>query len=449
MRVSTLFLVLVAMPFLLLPARAAQAEVALPELVEKLGSEDNAPRMAAYNELLRRKDPAAAILLQRAIPTYTGTTSQLYGLYVLQYTPGDETAKALEALSKIDDSYVSLLAAGALCARGNEHGIQLVVELLGQTNLNESHLTTMLYRLTAVKEPRVAAAVAGLLDSDRSVALVGAALYVLQFMAGAEFAPQVNGLLEDEDAGIRAMAAAWLHRFAVAGSGPLLAKALETGTLDSTSLSRITTFLQQTPTVDPAVLDAVVNRLDDGDDDVNTQTQLIRLLGRLGHRPAASVLRRLMTHDNQAVADAAFEALSAMPGALSPDSLTELLKSGSLKQRLKAAIALRKMDDWSGLDVIIEIAQSGEPESWEATRELGAFRTPKVVPILLERMESNASQVRGYALTSLQQVWQTIFPYRRFDFGRTGFSALADDAARAEGLKIIRAWWNENKDAAW
>jgi hypothetical protein len=74
----------------------------------------------------------------------------------------------------------------------------------------------------------------------------------------------------------------------------------------------------------------------------------------------------------------------------------------------------------------------------EAVRVLATYRSRDVIEPLLAALDDGNAQVRQNAWTGVQQVLRDLFPYRRFDFERTGYNAHAGD--RAAAIQMLRAW---------
>ena len=100
------------------------------------------------------------------------------------------------------------------------------------------------------------------------------------------------------------------------------------------------------------------------------------------------------------------------------------------------------MDDHQGLDRVIALAGKAGKDHAEAVRVLGGFRDPKAVPPLIAAFTADEVQVRRNAVTALQQQLPDLFPYRRFDLERAGCRADGTATQRAEGLRLLQAWWD-------
>jgi HEAT repeat protein len=146
-----------------------------------------------------------------------------------------------------------------------------------------------------------------------------------------------------------------------------------------------------------------------------------------------------MEDGDETVARAAFDALTAA-GALEAAGLRRLL-AGRPPLALRAAEALRRLDDASGLPRVLELAQERGTSRAEAVRVLGGFRVKEAVPPLLAALEDSELPVRASALTGLQGVLGSLFPYRRLNLQSTGYGTNAPEAQRREGAAKIAAWW--------
>lgn len=64
----------------------------------------------------------------------------------------------------------------------------------------------------------------------------------------------------------------------------------------------------------------------------------------------------------------------------------------------------------------------------------------EVVDTLLAALDAAELPVRTAAWSGLQQVWRGLFPYRRFEFERSGYQPNGAD--RAAAIAVLRSFWN-------
>jgi HEAT repeat protein len=200
----------------------------------------------------------------------------------------------------------------------------------------------------------------------------------------------------------------------------------------------VRSFLDRATRLDPAVVDAIAAALQAARPfDVGPTATLLQR-----HAPdkAVAALRALLAGNNAELRGPALEALAAIPGALDQKQLKELLDSADVSQQLAAAATLRRMDDPSGLPVVIALLPRARARKAEAARVLGDFRSRQAVPPLLDLLDDQDLAVRQAAWTGLQEIWRALLPYRRFDFTRCGYDPAAP--ARAAGIAALRAWWD-------
>jgi hypothetical protein len=192
-----------------LPARAADADPAA--LVEALANDDAQVRYDAYRDLLASHPPEALPLLAKRVPTLP-LAAQSFGTSIVQGYPADRTKPVYEKWAASDAPYVRIFAGANLARQGDAKGAAAVVSALKAEGTDPAALSMGLSQLTGLRDASVTAAVRGLVRPGTPAAVLGPALYHLQFVDDRE-APRVVGpLLSSADVGTRALAAAFLWR---------------------------------------------------------------------------------------------------------------------------------------------------------------------------------------------------------------------------------------------
>ena len=167
----------------------------------------------------------------------------------------------------------------------------------------------------------------------------------------------------------------------------------------------------------------------------------ISLLARHRYRRSIPTIRKLVTSTNSTVSKAAFSALRDLGGFSNKSSLYQLLDSESPDIVLSAADTLRRLDDPTGMDAVLEVVKKGGRTRAEAVRVLAEFRDPKVVVPLFAALEDKDSAVRSQAYSGLGKVFRCLYPYKRIDLSRSGYSIHAGPTKRAIAVANLRAWW--------
>jgi HEAT repeat protein len=442
-------MVRVAMTLLLLMlARPAAAQDDLRGLVADLGGKDSNRRIAALNELRRRKDPDTIPLVLAALPGFEHT-GRYYGILVLESYPPALANRAFRTLLSDESPFLRLCAGAALFRNGETKAVGVVVKALGE-EVAAPAMVNMLNRVHGVKHPAVRKAVRSLLRPDQDISVISSAVYVLHSQLDRDALAACRELLEkDGRGGVRALAAAYLYRFGEVERAADLAREIRGGKIGSTEYFRIETMLKASSHVAVEILDALADALEE-ETNASVLARVISLLADFRHRKAIPAIRELLTHENRMVAKAAFDALASIPGALDGGALRPLLDSEDADRRLWAADALRRMDDLIGLPKVIEILKTGTyTQRYEAARILGGFRVAAAVGPLIEALSDEHTSVRNYAATGLAALLRSLYPYRRFDLQAAGYDCNAPEATRRAAAKRIRAWWITHRDRDW
>lgn len=442
MRAVALCLVLLLVT---LPA-AAEDRAAL---VAKLTGEDNTARLAAYRALLRDKSPAVVPLLLEALPD-SPDIAQYYGVNILQQQPDKEKRKALKALLRAKSPHLRVLAAAALHRLGERGAALVVVKALKTPGVDDATRAMMLMRIYSLRDPAIQEAVREFLEPDEASAVIEAAVYDVYLVRDKAAQAALVGLCAHEKPDVRVLAAGCLLVLGDAGQVDALVAALEDPELSTSPLYKLKTFLSQARPAPPAVLAALHARMADETNAYALRT-LVEILGEHGYAKAVREIRGFLDHENAQLSKAAFGALARFPGAITTETMRELLEGGSDARRLAAADALRRSDDTSGLPVVIDVLKNAEKDQdrWEAALSLGRYRDPKAVDALLDALLDEHATVRSNAYNSLGGVLRVMFPYRRFDLARTGYVYSASAAARKAATARLRAWWDAHRKADW
>lgn len=425
---------------LVLGSAAAQADVA--GLVERLGSTDARTRSDAYSELQRTRPPDLVPLLHKRLPGFP-VDGQHYGMYLLQMYPIDETRATYRRFLEQGGPFLRAASAAALYRSGDRGAAAALAGAIAAADEREQSL--ILGRLHGIDDPEVLAAVRALVRPGRQDFALENALYHLLTAAGGRDAAAVRAaeqvLATSADDRERAVCAAFLVALGETKHAGILAERIAA---DPGLLHRLQRFLDRAPRLEEAVLDALVGCLERARNQAEVSYPA-RILGRHAEQRAIGPLRKLLASDNEALRKAALEAMGSIPGALEPKQLRELLASPDAAVALVAADTLRRMDDPSGLDRVLELVGQGGRGKAEAVRVLGGFRIRRAVPPLLDALADADLQVRRHAFHGLQMLWPDLFPYRRFDLDTAGYRPDGPDGQRADGLRVLRAWWEAAK----
>ena len=418
-------------------AVAAQKDARSPReaLVEQLGAADPAVRSQAYNTLIRDRDPEVVALVGKRIESMPAEGQQ-FALYVLQQHPLETTRALYTKLLGAERALLCAHAAAALVRAGDRARLPVLVKAVAAAPAKDRQL--VLNTLWAIADPTLAEAVRGYVAADQPAHLVVSALEHLRRLEATPNAATdaaVQRLLGASAADVRAAGLAFLV------GGP-------DGARHAAELAKLLTEprhfwlcerLLPRDRSYPAVLGeafAAALAAPRSQHDVN---QLVPLIKATAPDRLAATLRTLLTHANVDVRSAAISALATVPGGLQQKELLQLLQGGTPEQQLAVATVLRRMDDASGLPTVLALARAAGPLRAKALEALGGFRTREVVPALLDALDAPEPAARQHAWTALQGVLRDLFPYRRFDFARSGYDPNAAD--RSPGLAALRAWW--------
>ena len=444
-RRAALALVVAAALARALPARAADADPAA--LVEALANDDAQARYDAYRALLASHPPEALPLLAKRVPTLS-LAAQSFGTSIVQGYPADRTKPVYEKWAASDAPYLRLFAGAHLARQGDPRGAATIVSVLEAKDADPAALSMGLSQLTGLRDAAVTAAVRALVRPGAPAAVLGPALYHLQFVDDRD-APRVAGpLLSSPDVGTRALAAAFLWRTGDEARSAELAAALASPELTYDVFLRMNPLLSNGPRLPEAVLDALVGIVE-GRREGWYLPIVITHLGTAAHGKAVPVLRALLDDAGPGVAAAAFEALAKLPGGLRPEDVRALLTGADEARRVAAAEVLRREDDPAGLEAVVDVLRTGKTARAEAARVLGTFRRRAAVDPLIDALLDPDASVRAAAQNALAMTFQALFVYRRLDLAATGYRSTATPDANRAAVEKVRAWWRAAKDGDW
>lgn len=417
------------------------------ELVRTLGGEDVTKRYDAYRALLTTHPPEALPLLSKAVPSMPFAAQSL-GFSIVQGYPQADAKPVLERWMASDAPFLQVAAGAALLRQGESKASAVIAKALARPGPEPGTLPTLLAHLYGVRDERVLAAIRALLRPDAPPEVVGAALYQLHGVEDEAARKPVEALLASGSASVRAIAATWLLRMGDEAQADVLAPAIASGELPYADYLRVAALLARAPRCPEKVLDALVTLAEKAPTGYDL-SNVLKLLGEYAHPKAAPVLERLLDHANVAVSKAAFDALSRIPGALTPEVTKSLLQSKDEARRVSAAEALLRRDDLAGLPVVVDVLRKGTTARAEAALALGGFRARAAVEPLIDALLDADLTVRANAYNSLLRVLPALFPYRRFDLASLGYVTTAAADARSAAVDRLRAWWTAHKDGGW
>ena len=416
---------------LLLLAGTTAAESDLEARVARLAGERP---YDAYRDLMARRDERMVPLIGRILPS-CGDQGQYYGVMLMRRFPPKLTRPVLRNLARDKSPYLRVAAGAELVRTGERGAAGAVGRALRTKGLSDPIRVRMISALFNVRAPEIAQALREFLIPGHSPAVVGGVLQHFHQLKDRSVLPACKRLLEETHPGVRAMAAAYLLAYGGPEHAGELAAAIESGSLDSASFSRVRYLLRSVRLPD-RVLEALVKFIA-ARPSAYTLRAAIELLEKHQYEKALPALRELLQDPNSQVAKAAFEALAGWPGALEKQRLQTMLSRANRERRAWAADALRRMDDLSGLPAVLDLLETGTTgQRRDAARMLGGFRVAAAVEPLLATLDSADPTTRAQARTSLGQVLRTLFPYRRLDVTQTTPQAL-------------RRWWTANREQEW
>jgi HEAT repeat protein len=434
-----------ALLLLVLTATASAAEEPLEKLV--LGLSD--PRRAAtcYRELLRRKDPKAIPLLKNALP-FADPNGQHYGVLILGTYRTKAAHDALASLVERKDPYLRVLAGAALYRLGDRSAVPAIAEAILHPGVEPTVRYLMIVRSWRVMEPEIRAAIAELLVPKGNPAVLGGALYAMLLLEARKESVAAARLLADERLAIRAQAAALLFRFGREAHADVVAEGVRMP-FAAGDWARVYGYLATAGRCSPVILGAIADRVR-VEKDPTVAEQLLVLLKRYPHLPAAGAIESRLADKSERIVRAAYGALAATPGALNAKRLAALIRHEKPLVRLLAAETLRQEDDHSGLPAVIALVAKGTPtERLEAARILCGFVESGAVDPLIGALLDADPSVRARALASLTFVLGRLFPYRRFQPARAGYDPAKGPDENRAAVERIGGWGGEHRADDW
>lgn len=444
-----------ALLLLVLAAPSAHAEETLEALVAKLKSKTATDWSPAYMELNRRRDPKVIPLLLEAIPDLA-LSPQGYAVYIIANI--DKPAlvkKTLRKLTTMEQPYVRARALRSLYDKGERGLGGLAKDIVSGVQDDITLGTWVVNAFTYIREDAGVKAV--MLDwlkrgpPDQVYTRLAYWFHLLPDRT--DVIPTMQAALESENAVQRATGAGYLLAYGppgeAAANAKICAEAIATGEVSYACFIYIEYLLSAAPGLDKVLLDALAERIPE--ETGHFVGRLLRLLAKHDYSGVRALAKELLDSDNKDESKAAFEVLSTLSGGFSADTLAQLLASDDLSRRVLAAVTLRRMDDYSGLPVVLDVLKTSQNliERRDAVQALGGFRVAEVVEPLLEALSDTDSIVRSYAFSALTAVWNSLFPYRRLSLTRSNYQYNGPAAQRSRAIETLRGWWNTHKNADW
>jgi HEAT repeat protein len=430
-----------------LPAEARAAATSETEaLLDQVGGADTGRRYDAYRKLLDRRDPAIVAPLLERIGSWD-VSAQSYGTSLLSNLGRDRAAPAWRKLLGAGSPYLRVCAAVELRDEDAERSSRVVVAALGDVAGNPAMAQWTLGRLSNFRDPAAQRIVRGWVRPECDHTTLAASLRYLAYAEDREAVPVVRDVAARGSAGARLLAWAWLVQAGDADAPVRLAELVRAGAISSPSdWYEVRSLIER---IAPATVSEAILERAEVETDVSLLAGYVAFLSKARHAPALPLLRKLTDHASPVVANAAFEALSSMPGGLDGDTLRKQLASADEARALAAADALRRRDDLTGLPRVVEIVSRPGAQRWRAAEALGRFRTDAAVGPLLSAMLADDLSTRNYASNSLRTVLLALFPHRRIDLATVGWSDVADAATREAAVAKLRSWWESARTRAW
>jgi len=241
-----------------------------------------------------------------------------------------------------------------------------------------------------------------------------------------------------------------LHRFGEEQHAAVVAEGIRSGKIHAKIWPRFHLALSRAGRYPEPVREALTERIA-VEPNPTVLAQMVWHLGRARHRPAADPLRKLFEHPDPKVAAAAFAAHLQIPGAATTESLLPLLEAKAPALRLRAAEALRRLDDASGLPAVTGVRETARSalDRLEAVRILSTYRRSAAVAPLVDALLDADARVRARAGQALTNLLATLFPYRSFQLASAGYDPKKPPAANTAAVERIRAWWGKARTRDW
>jgi HEAT repeat protein len=424
-------------------AQAKGADARVSGLVAALGDSSNVQaRNSAYLALLREKPPAALPLLAESLPRFD-LQGQEYALTLLSVYPLEDSRPLLRKLLLERAPLLELGAAAMLWRAGERDGAEHLAKACQRKDTPLEVRRAMLRRLYLVDDARLSAALRAWIAPETDTLLLEDVFYHLLNVKDPELRAKAGELEQAPGlpAGSRAACAALLLAQGEDARGALLAGQLDAD--EGATLARLQRFLVLAPRL-PDELVAAVARVAEKSATPALAQAAINVLAQHAGPKEIPTLERLLDNPNLYVAKSALEALQKRGVSIAHDLLLRMLASKENLRALSAADALRREDDLSGFERVLEVLHSGGAEKAEAVRVLAKFRRQASLGPLVDALEDPDATVRSEAEQGLIALLPSLFPYRRFDLATTGYQAGAAPEQRAAGVKKLRAWCAAN-----
>ncbi len=408
--------------------------------IAQLGNaQDSQLRYSAYRKLLSTRPPKAVPLLVKALPAYP-TAAVSLALSLLQSYPRDLSEPAFRKLLSCGRPVIEVGVATILYRYGDKSLVEKIAQVLEKAPRDYMTRQQMLSRLSYVKDVRIQQAVRAWLRPGLSLRELDTILYHLLLAEDPKAAEAVEQLSKQDnpELGVRPLIEAFLW---ASGRKPSLSSLdLALDSMSGSDFSRLQKYLSRAERLDPKILKALGGFLERNQDHYSASSAM-QILAKHGYRKALPTIRKLLASSNTQVSKAAFEALRDLGGMSDKSSLYQLLDSEHLDIALSAADTLRRLDDHTGMARVLEIVKKGGKTRSEAVRVLAEFRSPKVVVPLLVALEDRDSAVRSQAFSGLGKVFRCLYPYKRIDLSKSGYTLTAGPTKRAIAAANLRAWW--------
>lgn len=429
---------LAGMIALLVAPLVGQADVV--ELVQRLGSNNGQQRNAAYRTLLRDRSPEVLAHLGKQIESQSRIGQEL-SCNLLRGFPLPDAAPVYKKLMAAKAPYLRAVGAARMVQhytveanrRQRAKAIRVLTESLAACPPNR--VLAAVSQCGNLKDEEVLAQFRALLQPGPAHVVRGL-LQQLRNKEGGSSAPTraaAERLLEAKEPQVRGAALAYLLHDDSSHS-EAFARLIKD---DRSALWTSLDLLPRTK-LDEQVLDALAEALAEArsEHDIRRLTGLMKAAAPQKLRMA---LRSLVGHEKEKLRDEALAQLGNLPGGFGEKDLLEMLHDKALAVRVVAAGALRRRDNRAGLEPVLEAAKVKGKHQADAAKVLGDYRCREGVPVLLDLLDAKDQHVRNMAWGGIQETLKGLFPYRKFDFQKSGYSPA--DGSRQRGIATLRAWW--------
>jgi hypothetical protein len=418
------------------------------QLVADLDHKDRKKSAAAYRALAKDKPKRALQLLFLQLPKH-GFTGQNYGMLLLEKTyTGKVRRKGLGKFAKSDSRFLAACSATILFREGNSKVLPQLVGAMRAQKVSVTERITMVKRVQGITNPEVLAAIRENLTPGVNRRLLTAVLDSMWRTQDSQGIGIVEKLLRHRKTTVSAQGLCAAYLVARGGHvhGPALAKILADAQAISTS---IRTYVERIRRPTHVVLDGLTAHVRKTKKILSMRWAL-DFLRKNHHRNLLPLLRETTLRKNETIARTALAILAQNPEDLPPKDLRKMLASEKPIVALFAAKQLRRRDDLSGFPRALELAKREDKDMdkyrVEAVKVLGGYREDRAVQPLIDLLKNKNASVRSTAVKQLNYVLADLFPYRRFDFSKTGYTATGSAMKRRAGIETIQKWWDDNKD---